>query len=105
MAPDSSNPEECEPHSVLTSGVSVISRTMRTLGRGPKAVVEWWVPRALAALPARRLSSLLSEGLPTTTGGGLWVCRGCLGPVTVGTRIRDGGATEEREIGAAGCVS
>ena len=62
-APDSSNPEECKPHSVLPSGVSAISRTVRTLGRGPKAVVEWWVPRALAALPAQRLSSLLSEGL------------------------------------------
>ena len=33
-------------------------------GPGPKAVMERWVTRALAALPARRLSSLLSEGLP-----------------------------------------
>ena len=64
VAADSSNPEECEPHLVLSSGVSAISRRVRTLGRGPKAVVEWWVPRALAALPAWRLSSLLSEGLP-----------------------------------------
>lgn len=64
VAPDSSNPEECEPHSVLSSGVSATSRRVRTLGRGPKAVMERWVTRALAALPARRLSSLLSEGLP-----------------------------------------
>ena len=64
VAPDSSNPEECEPHSVLSSGVSATSRRVRTLGRGPKAVMEQWVTRALAALPARRLSSLLSEGLP-----------------------------------------
>ena len=32
-------------------------------------VVERWVPRALTALPARRLSSLLSEGLPHDRGG------------------------------------
>ena len=63
-APDSSNPEECEPHSVLSSGVSATSRRVRTLGWGPKAVMEWWAPRELAALPAWRLSSLLSEGLP-----------------------------------------
>ena len=69
VAADSSNPEECEPHLVLSSGVSAISRRVRTLGRGPKAVVEWWEPRALAALPARRLSSLLSEGLPHDHGG------------------------------------
>ena len=63
-APDSSNPEESEPHSVLRSGVSATSCRVRTLGWGPKAVVEWWVPRELAGLTARRLSSLLSEGLP-----------------------------------------
>ena len=33
-------------------------------GPGPKAVMEQWAPRALAVLPAWRLSSLLSEGLP-----------------------------------------
>ena len=63
VAPDSSSPEECEPRSVLSSGVSATSRRVRTLGRGPKAVVECWGPFALAALPAPRLSSL-SEGLP-----------------------------------------
>ena len=30
--------------------------------------MEWWAPRELAALPARRLSSLLSEGLPHVHG-------------------------------------
>ena len=67
-APDSSSPEECEPHSVLSSGVSATSRRVRTLGRGPKAVVECWGHRALAAHPARCLSSLLSEGLPQDHG-------------------------------------
>ena len=62
--PNSSSPEEREPRLVLSSGVSATSRRLRTRGRGPKAVVEQWAPRALAALPARRLSSLLSEGLP-----------------------------------------
>ena len=62
--PKSSSPEEREPHSVLSSGVSATSRTVRTLGRGPKAVMEQWTPRVLAAFPARGLSSLLLEGLP-----------------------------------------
>ena len=62
--PDSSSPEEREPHSVLSSRVFATSHRVRTLGRGPKAVVKRWVPRALSALTARRLSSLLSEGLP-----------------------------------------
>ena len=62
-APDSSIPEEWEPRSVLSSGVSATSRRVRTLARGPMAVVERWAPRALAALPARHLLSLLSEGL------------------------------------------
>ena len=44
-------------------------RRVRTLGRGPKAVVERWAPLALAALPARHLSSLLSAGLPPDRGG------------------------------------
>ena len=63
-APDSSSPEEREPCSVLSSAVSATSRRMKTLGRGAKAVLECWGPCALAANPARRLSSLLSEGLP-----------------------------------------
>ena len=64
VAPDSSSPEECKPRSVLSSRVSATSRRVRTLSRGPMAVVEGWGPRALAALPARHLSSLLLEGLP-----------------------------------------
>ena len=66
--PDSSNPEEREPHSVLSSGVSATSRRVRTLGRDPKAVMERRAPRALAALRAQGLSSLLSEGLPQNPG-------------------------------------
>ena len=66
--PDSSSPEEREPCSVLSSRMSAISRRLSTLGRDPKAVIERWAPRALAALPARRLSSLLSEGLPHDDG-------------------------------------
>ena len=64
VAPDTSSPEERKPRSVLSFGVSATSRRVRTPGRGPKAVVERWAPRALAALPAQRLSSLLAEGLP-----------------------------------------
>ena len=62
--PDSSSPEEREPHSVLSSGLSATSHRVRTLGHGPKAVLKRWAPRVLAAHPARRLSNLLSEGLP-----------------------------------------
>ena len=29
-----------------------------------------------------------------TMGGGLWVCRRCLGPATAGARIRDGGCRQ-----------
>ena len=68
-APDSSSPEQREPHSVLSSRVSATRPWVRTLGRGPKAVVERWAPLALAALPARHLSSLLSAGLPHDRGG------------------------------------
>ena len=64
VAPYSSSPEEREPHSVLSSGLSTTSNRVRTLGRGPKAILKWWAPRALAAYPAQCLSSLLSEGLP-----------------------------------------
>ena len=66
--PDSSSPEECKPRLFLSSGVSATSRRVRTLGRGPKRVVERWAPHALAALPVWRLSSLLSEGLPDDHG-------------------------------------
>ena len=67
-APDSSSPEEREPHWFLRSGVSATGRRVRTRGWGPKVVVDWWAPRARAAQPARRLSSLLSEGLPHNHG-------------------------------------
>ena len=66
--PDSSSPEEPEPRLFLSSRVSATSRRVKTLGRGPKAIVECWGPRALAALPAWPLSSLLSEGLPHDNG-------------------------------------
>ena len=64
VAPYSSSPEEREPCLVLSSGLSSTSHRVRTLGRGPKEVLKRWAPRALAAHPARRLSSPLSEGLP-----------------------------------------
>ena len=47
VAPYSSSPEEREPHSVLSSGLSTTSNRVRTLGRGPKAILKWWAPRAL----------------------------------------------------------
>ena len=91
-APDSSSPEEREPPSVLGSRVAATGHRVRTPGRGPRAAVERGVPRALAALPARRPSSLLAAGLPHDRGGGrLWVCGRRLGPVvTAGSRIREG---------------
>ena len=66
--PDSSSPEEHEPHSVFSSGVSAPSRRVRTLGWGPKEVMDWWAPHAFTALPAQHFSSLLSEGLPHNHG-------------------------------------
>lgn len=53
--PDSSSLEEHEPLSVLCSGVAATGCRVRTPGCGPKVVVDLWSPRALAALPARRL--------------------------------------------------
>ena len=79
-ASDSSSPEECEPCWVLSSGVFATSHRVRTLGRGPKAVVERWAPRALAALPTRRVSSLLSAGLPHDHGGWPLGLQKLLGP-------------------------
>ena len=90
-ANDSSSPEECKPHSVLSSRVSATSLRVRTLGRGPKAIVEWWAPLALAALPAQRLSSLLMEGLPHDHGMRPLGLQTLPGPVTAGAQIRDGG--------------
>ena len=58
------HPEEREPPSVLGSRVTATSRRVRTPARGPKAAVERGAPPALAALPARRPSSLLTAGLP-----------------------------------------
>ena len=62
------HPRGARASSVLSSRVSVTSYRVRTLGWGPKAVVEQWVPCALAALPAQHLSKLLSEGLPHNHG-------------------------------------
>ena len=48
---------------------------------------------AQPSLPsASRVSSW--RGCPMTTGGGLWVCRRCLGPATAGARIRDAGCRQ-----------
>ena len=103
--PDSSSPEEPEPRLVLSSRVSATSRRVKTLGWGPKAIVECWGPRALAALPAWPLSSLLSEGLPHDNGRRPLGLQTLPWPRHCGAPIRDGGAAEEREIGAAGCAS
>ena len=78
--PDSSSLEEHEPLSVLGSGVAVTGRRLRTLGRGPKAVVERWAPPALTPLPARR---------PSTARGGLCFCGGHLDLVATGSRVHD----------------
>ena len=105
-APNSSNPEEHEPHSVFSSGMSATSCRVRTLGRGSKEVVECWGPRVLAALPAQRLSSLLSEGLPPQpweVASGSADAAWALSLWARGSRM--GGATGEREIGASGCAS
>ena len=104
-APNSSSLEERESLSVLSSGVSAPSRKVRTLGQGPKAVVECWGPLVLAALPAQRLSSLLSEGLPHNHGRWPLGLQRLPGPRHCGCGSRMGGASEEREIGAAGCTS
>ena len=104
-APDSSSPQECEPSSVLSSGVSATSPRVRTLGPGPKTVVEWWAPLALAALPARCLSSLLTEGLPHDHERRPLGLPTLPGPHHCGRGFRMGGAAEDREIGAAGCAS
>ena len=98
-------PRGHELRSVISSRVSATSRRVRTLGRDPKAVVERWAPRVLQpSLPfASRVSS--RRGCPTTTGGGLWVCRRCLGPVTAGACIRDGGCCRgARNWGRRVCV-
>ena len=65
---------------VLGSGVAANGRRLRTRGRGPKAVMERWAPRALTPLPARR---------PSTARGGLCFCGRHLDPVATGFRIRD----------------
>ena len=77
---DSSSLEEHEPFLVLGSGVADTSRRLRTPGRGPKAVVERWAPRALTPLSARR---------PWTARGGLCFCGRHLDPVATGSRVRD----------------
>ena len=65
---------------VLGSGVATTGRRLRRQGRGPKAVVERWAPRALTPLPARR---------PSTARGGLCFCGRYLDLVAMGSRVRD----------------
>ena len=65
---------------VLGSGVADTGCRLRTPGRGPKAVVEWWAPRTLTPLSARR---------PWTVRGGLCFCGRHLDPVAKGSRVRD----------------
>ena len=64
----------------LSSGVAATGRRLRTPGRGPKAVVERWAPRALTPLSARR---------PWTARGSLCFCGRHLDPVATGSRVRD----------------
>ena len=104
-APDSFSPEEREPRSVLSSRVSATSRRVRTLGRDPKAVVERLVPYALAALPAWRLSSLLSEGLPQDHGKWPLGLQMLPGPHHGGRTDPGWGCHRGAEIGAAWCAS
>ena len=64
----------------LSSGVAATGRRLRTLGQGPKAVVERWAPCMVTPLPARR---------PSTARGGLCFCGRHLDPVITGSRVRD----------------
>ncbi|CAI9156159.1 unnamed protein product [Rangifer tarandus platyrhynchus] len=63
---------------------------MRKLGQGPRVVVEWWAPRALAASMPSASGVSTRRGFAKTTGDGLWVCESCLGPVAAGAWILDG---------------
>ena len=94
VAPYSSSPEEHEPHSVLSSGLSATSHRVRTLDRGPKEVLKRWAPRVLVAHPARRLLSLLSEGLPHDHGRRLLGLQTLPGPRHCGAWMRDGGCRQ-----------
>ena len=76
---------------VLGSGVAATGRRLRTPGRGPKTVVEWWAPRALTPLPARR---------PSTARGGLCFCGRHLDPIATGSRVRDREVQPRRPRGA-----
>ena len=92
----------------LSSGVAATSRRLRTTGRGPKAVLERWAPRALTHLPARH---------PSTARGSLCFCGRHLDVVTTGSRVRDRevqprspmlrprGAPRARWVGRCGEVS
>ena len=70
-------------------------------GRGAVGALCTCSPPCLAPL-----ESPLGGAAPcTTTGGGLWVCRRCLGPVTAAARIRDGGCHQgARNWGRRVCV-
>ena len=77
---ESSSLEEHEPLLVLGSGVAATCCRLRMPGRGPKAFVERWVPRAPTPLPARR---------PSTARGGLCFFGLHLDPVSTGSRVHD----------------
>lgn len=102
--PDPSSPGERGPPSVRGSRVAATGRRVRTPGRGPKAAAERGAPRALAAFPARRPSSLLAAGLAPDRGAGRPLgLRSPPGPRRRGlARPGAGGAAEEPEGGAAG---
>ena len=53
----------------LSSGVAATGRRVRTPGRGPKAVVEPWAPRALTPLPVRCPST---AGAASVSVGATW---------------------------------
>lgn len=88
--PDPSSPGERGPPSVRGSRVAATGRRVRTPGRGPKAAAERGAPRALAAFPARRPSSLLAAGLAPDRGAGRPLgLRSPPGPVAAGSRVRE----------------
>ena len=98
-ATDSTSLEEREPLSVLGSRVAATGFRVRTPGRGPKAVVELWSLRALAALPARRLwVSTWRRGAASGSADATWA------PSMRARGSGTGGAAKECEIGADRCA-
>lgn len=100
--PTASGPRLLQPRGARASlGPRVRGRRHRPQGEdpgpGPKTVVELWAPRALAALP---------NSAPLDRGGrplGLWAPPGPGRRGLAGSGR--GGASEEPEVGAAGCAS